>query len=397
MSSSLATTASLRAANQKRVVGAIRAAGALSQAEIARRTELAPPTVSGIIRSLVAHGFLHSEAGAGRRGATVTIASTAGVVAGVDFGHTHLEVAIADLAGRIHCTRSVPLASYADSGEALRLADSLIDELLAASERERSELRAIGMAIPSPIGRDGTIDSGLILPGWVGVNARREAEAVFGCVTVVDNDANLSALAEWSLGAGHGHDDLVYIKVGSGVGCGLVLDGRVHRGGLGTAGELGHFTIDEAGPLCRCGSRGCLEAYVGGAVLVQQYALLSGETDMVSFVSAALGGDQSALRLIQDAGRYLGEAVAVVANLLGPEVVVIGGELAVAGDLLLNEVRASMRRRVLAPVGPDVQVLTSKLEERASCLGSVLLALEAVELPSGAARAAQPARPRTPR
>lgn len=368
---------------------AIREAGALSQAEIARRTRLAPPTVSGIIRDLVAHGFLHSEAGAGRRGAAVTIAPTAGIVAGVDFGHSHLEVAIADLAGRIRRSRSVALGPDVESGEALRLADSLIDELLAGSGWDRSDLRAIGMAVPAPIGRDGTIDSGLILPGWVGVDAPREAEAVFGCVTVVDNDANLGALAEWTLGAGRGHDDLVYIKVGSGVGCGLVLGGRVHRGSLGTAGELGHFTVDEVGPLCRCGSRGCLEAYVGGAALVHQYARVSGQTDVASFVSAAVDGDQGARRLIEDAGRHLGKAIAAVANLLGPAVVVIGGEVVAAGDLLLNDVRASLRRHVVAPVDRGVQVLASTLEGRASCLGSVLLALEAVELPAGeAARSA---------
>ncbi|GAB2550618.1 ROK family transcriptional regulator [Leucobacter ruminantium] len=385
MTSLPATTAALRAANQHRVVRAIREAGPLSQAEIARRTQLAPPTVSGIIRDLVAHGFLHSEAGAGRRGAAVTIAPSAGVVAGVDFGHSHLEVAVADLAGRISRSRSVPLAPDTASGDALRLADSLIDEMLAAAGRTRSELRAVGMAVPSPIGRDGTIDSGMILPGWVGVDARLEAEAVFGCVVLVDNDANLGALAEHALGAGRGHDDLVYIKVGSGVGCGLVLDGRVHRGSLGTAGELGHFTLDEGGPLCRCGSRGCLEAYVGGAALVQQYAQVSGETDVASFVAAALGGDQGARRLIEDAGRQLGRAVSVVVNLLGPGVVVVGGEMSAAGDLLLDEVRASLRRHVLTPIGRDVRVLASTIEGRASCLGSVLLALEAVELPVGEA------------
>jgi len=375
------TTAALRASNQSRVVKAVREAGGLSQAQIARRTQLAPATVSGIIRELVDAGFLRSEGGAGRRGATVTVSPGAGVVAGVDFGHSHLQVALADLAGRMRDSRLVPVASDVPSEEALRLARGLLDELLEADDLTLDDLRAVGMAVPAPIGRDGVIDSGSILPGWVGVEARSAAEAAFGRTTVVDNDANLSALAEWMLGAGRGHDDLVYIKIASGVGCGLVLGGRVHHGGLGTAGELGHLTIDESGPLCRCGSRGCLEAYVGGAALIAQYAPTGGELDVPGFVAKALHGDQGARRLIEDAGRHLGEAVAAVANLLGPEVVVIGGDLAEAGDLLLDEVRASMRRHALTPVAREVQVTGSALEVRASCVGSVLMALEAVELP----------------
>jgi predicted NBD/HSP70 family sugar kinase len=381
MSTSPGTTAALRASNQGRVVSAVREAGGLSQAQIARRTQLAPATVSGIIRELVDAGFLHSEAGSGRRGATVTVSPEAGVVAGVDFGHSHLQVAVADLAGDIRDSRVVPLAPDVPSDTALALARSMIDELLSCGGLDHHDLRAVGMAIPAPIGRDGVIDSGSILPGWVGVQARAAAEQAFGRPTVVDNDANLSALAEWMRGAGRGHEDLVYIKIASGVGCGLVLGGRVHHGGLGTAGELGHLTMDESGPLCRCGSRGCLEAYVGGAALITQYAPTGGELDVPGFVEKALRGDQGARRLIEDAGRHLGEAVAAVANLLGPEVVVIGGELADAGDLLLDEVRASMRRHALTPVAREVRVTGSQLSERPSCVGSVLVALEAVELP----------------
>ncbi|SKB04623.1 ROK family transcriptional regulator [Aeromicrobium choanae] len=381
MSTSPGSTAALRASNQSRVVQAVREAGGLSQAQIARRTQLAPATVSGIIRELVAAGFLQSEGGAGRRGATVTVSRGAGVVAGVDFGHAHLQVALADLGGEISDSRLAPLAPDAPSDGSLALARTMIDDLLGSAGLGHDSLRAVGMAIPAPIGRDGIIDSGSILPGWVGVEARAAAEKVFERTTVVDNDANLSALAEWRLGAGRGHQDLVYIKIASGVGCGLVLDGRIHHGGLGTAGELGHLTIDESGPLCRCGSRGCLEAYVGGAALIAQYAPTGGELDVPGFVERALRGDQGARRLIEDAGRHLGEAVAAVANLLGPEVVVIGGDLAAAGDLLLDEVRASMRRHALTPVAREVRVTGSELTGRPSCVGSVLMALEAVELP----------------
>ncbi|QIM15639.1 ROK family protein [Leucobacter insecticola] len=379
MSSYPATTAQLRAANQERVVRTIRSNGPLSQAEIASRTQLAPPTVSGIVRDLVACGFLHSEGGMGRRGSRVTIAQEAGVVAGVDVGHSHLEVSVADLGGTILRSRFIALSPDTDYRKALALANSLVDETLSGAGRAREELRAVGLAVPAPIGSDGTLDSGLSLPGWVGVDVRREAEAVFLCPTLVDNDANLGALAEWTFGAARGHNDVLYIKLGTGVGGGFVLDGRVYRGNFGIAGELGHLTIDEYGPLCRCGNRGCLEAYVGGASLLRQYAQVGEAVSVASLVASAVGGDGSARRLIEDAGRHLGKAVSVVVNLLGLSIVVVGGELSEANELLLDEVRASLRRHVIAPLDQQVQVLASTVERSASSLGCVLLALDAVE------------------
>lgn len=374
-----ATTAELRAANQERVVRAIRADGTLSQAEIASRTQLAPPTVSGIVRDLVASGFLHSEGGMGRRGSRVTISQDAGVVAGVDVGHTHLEVSVADLGGNISRSRSIALSPNTGYRQALGLANALVDETLFSAGRTREELRAVGLAVPAPIGSDGTLDSGLSPPGWVGADVSREAEAVFLCPTLVDNDANLGALAESTFGAGRDHNDLLYIELGTGVGGGFVLGGRVYRGSLGIAGELGHFTIDEYGPLCRCGNRGCLEAYVGGSSLLRQYAQVGEAANIASLVGSAIGGDSSARRLIEDAGRHLGKVVSVVVNLLGLSLVVVGGELSEAGELLLNEVRISLRRHVIAPLDQKVQVVASTVEGQASSLGCVLLAFDAVE------------------
>lgn len=382
-----ATTSELRTANEERVVRAIRADGTLSQAEIASRTQLAPPTVSGIVRDLVARGFLRSEEGMGRRGSRVTISQEAGVVAGVDVGHSHLEVSVADLGGNISRSRSIALSPDTGYRKALELANALMDETLLSAGHTREKLRALGLAVPAPIGVNGTLDSGLSPSGWVGADVKREAEAVFHCPTLVDNDANLGALAESTFGAGRGHDDLLYIKLGTGVGGGFVLGGQVYRGGLGIAGELGHFTIDEYGPLCRCGNRGCLEAYVGGSSLLRQYAQVGEAVNIASLVASAVGGDSSARRLIEDAGRHLGKVVSVIVNLLGLSIVVVGGELSEAGDLLLDEVRASLRRNVIAPLDQHVQVLASTVERQASSLGCVLLALDAVEF-----RAIEPSR-----
>lgn len=377
------STASLRTANQRRVVEALRAAEdrELSQAEIARATELAPATVSNIVKGLSAAGFLEFESGSGRRGAVVKIARTAGMVAGIDFGHSHLQIALGDLAGDVISTVARPLSGDHDHAVALKLAAELLDSQLRAEGVERADLKAIGMGLPAPISRSGTIDSGSILPGWVGVNAAEAAERAFGVATHVDNDANLGALAESVLGAGIGLSSMAYLKISSGVGCGLILDGRVFRGGLGTAGEIGHLTMDDDGPLCRCGSRGCLEAYVGADALAAQFARIQPGITGPELITRAVDGDIGAQRLIEDAGRYVGRAAAILANVLGLELLVIGGDMIATGDLLLDGVRNGIRRHALEPVAHTVRVEPAALGAKSSAIGSLLYALEAVELP----------------
>jgi len=379
------STASLRTANQHRVVDAIRAGAELSQAEISRITELAPATVSNIVRMLSTAGFLEQTAGSGRRGATVRISRQAGLVAGVDFGHSHVQVSLGDLAGQVIATKRRPLDNDHQHDDGLALARRLLDGMLddpAKQSADQGGLRAVGVGLPSPIGRSGVIDSGSILPGWVGVHAVEAAADVFDVPTLADNDANLGALAESRVGAGAGLSSMVYLKIASGVGAGLVLDGRVYRGGLGTAGEIGHMTMDENGPLCRCGSRGCLEAYVGGFSLVNQLAPLQPDITIAGLVELARAEDVSARRLIEDAGRHLGRAAAMIANLVGPEIIVVGGDLAGAGDLLLDGVRDGMRRHALEPVEREIRVERAALGDQSSAVGAILLALDAVELPT---------------
>jgi predicted NBD/HSP70 family sugar kinase len=376
------STAALRTANQLRVVEALRAGSELSQAEISRVTELAPATVSNIVRMLTTAGFLEQTAGAGRRGATVRISPKAGIVAGVDFGHSHVQVSLGDLAGHVVATKQRALDNDHQHRKGLALARRLLDDLLGDLPRSQRNLRAVGVGLPAPIGREGEIDSGSILPGWVGVRAVDAATDTFGVPAVVDNDANLGALAESRVGAGVGLRSMVYLKVASGVGAGIVIDGRIHRGGLGTAGEIGHITMNEDGPLCRCGSRGCLEAYVGGVSLVNQLAPLQPDLTMAGLVELVLSGDVGARRLIEDAGRHLGRAAAIVANILGPELIVVGGDLAAAGEFLLDGVREGLRRYALEPVEREIRVTRAALGDQSSAVGTILLALDAVELPS---------------
>jgi len=381
--SSPGTPSSLRAANETRVVRALRQHQELSQADIARDTGLAPATVSNIVKDLVAAGLLTTTGGAGRRGATVAISRRAGLVGGIDFGHSHVQVSLGDLGGRVLVTAQESLDNDHDHEDGLALAHRMLDRLMEA-EPDAGTLHAVGIGLPAPLGADGVIDSGSILPGWVGVHAAMAGEKELGVPTRADNDANLGALAEHAVGAGRGTSSMAYLKLSSGVGCGLVLDGRVYRGGIGTAGELGHMTMDETGPLCRCGSRGCLEAYVGGTALTSQFAPIRAELTVREFVARANAGDNGAQRLIEDAGRYLGRAAAALANVLGPALLVIGGDLSDAGAPLIDGVRDGLRRHALAPVAAQVRVERAALGARSSSIGSVLYALEGLSLTAAA-------------
>lgn len=379
--SSPGSTASLRTANLQRVVGVLRAQEAgepVTQADIARQTGLAPATVSNIVRELAATGLLEVEPGSGRRGTTVALARSAGLVAGIDFGHSHVAVALGDLTGSLIAEERHRLNAGHPHTEGLDRAHDLLEQLLAGAGLERTAIRTIGLGLPAPM-TAGVVRSSAILPGWVGVNAPEAAGQRFGTVVHIDNDANLGALAEHRHGVARGHDSSVFVKVSSGVGAGIVLEDRLFHGNGGTAGEIGHLTLDENGPVCRCGSRGCLEAYTSTVALQAMMELQMPGASVDDIVRAAREGNVSALRALEDAGLHLGWALASVVNLLNPALVVVGGEMARAGDLLLESARIGLRRHALDAVA-STPVVASELGERASLVGAVLLAAERTEL-----------------
>lgn len=374
------SAASLRVANQRRVLALLleRGGASATQADIARATGLAPGTVSTIVRELAAAQVVTTVAGSGRRGTTVRLARGAGLVAAADFGHSHVAVAIAEMSGEVLSEERCPLAPGHPHTEGLERARAMLDAQLAALGARRDDLRNIGMGLPAPLS-DNVVMSTAILPGWVGVDARAEAARAFGADVLIENDANLGALAEHRYGHGRGHANVVFVKVSSGVGAGLILDGKLFRGTSGTSGEIGHLTLDEQGPLCRCGSRGCLEAYAasGTAVAMMQDQMPGAGIDDV--IEAARHGNVSALRVFEDAGLHLGWGLAMVTNLLNPGVIVIGGDMALAGELLLESARLSLRRHVLAGT-TTMPVLVAELGERAPMIGALALAIDATDL-----------------
>jgi len=376
--------ASLRRLNRGRVIDALREHGMVSRADIARRTGLSRSTVSSLVSELQSDGLVvereepgaaHGEQG-GRPPILLAFDASAGAALGIDFGHSHVRVAVSDLSSNILAERSAPMDIDHAAHEGLDVALELIGEALDEAGVERSRVIGAGLGLPGPVDQiDGVIGSSAILPGWVGVAAGEEMRRRLDVPVSVDNDANLGALAELTHGAGRGASELVYLKVSSGIGAGLILGGRLHRGTGGVAGELGHILVAPEGAVCRCGNRGCLETAASTGALLEMLRRSHGELTVAEMLRLARDGDLGCRRVIADAGRVVGSAVAVVLNLLNPQLLVVGGDLAEAGDLLLDGVRSSVRLAALPAAADAAGVVAGVLGERAQVLGALALAI----------------------
>jgi predicted NBD/HSP70 family sugar kinase len=363
----------LRAANRERLLALLRADGPMTQADLARASGLSPATVSSIAGELRSAGWVVGGRGRGDR---LALSRTAGVAVGVDFGHSHVRIAIADLAHTVIAEAERPLDVDRSAADGIALAGRLVRELLGGSGVDAADVTGVGMGLPGPLrGDTGEVGDSAILPAWIGTRPEALLGAELGMPVRVDNDANLGALAETVWGAGRGCTDVVYVKCATGVGAGLVLGGRLYHGAAGTAGELGHLPVDERGSICRCGNRGCLETLAGAEAVLEPLRRRRGpDLTLREVVAYAADGDHACRRVIEDAGRALGRGVAGVCNLLGPERVVVGGELAKAGDLLLAPLRDALRRAAIGAMR-DVQVVAGVLGERAEVLGALALVL----------------------
>ncbi len=370
---------SLHRANLERVVRAVRMAGSLTQAEIARSTGLSAATVSNIVRELKDGGTVEvtpTSAG-GRRARSVSLSGDAGIVVGVDFGHTHLRVAVGNLAHQVLAEESEPLDVDASASQGLDRAEQLVSRLIAATGLRQDKVVGVGLGVPAPIDVEtGTLGSTAILPGWAGTNPRDDLAQRLGVPVHVDNDANLGALGELVWGSGRGVADLAYIKVADGVGAGLVISGQIYRGPGGTAGEIGHITLDESGPVCRCGNRGCLETFTAARyVLPLLYSSHGMDLTVERMVQLAREGDPGCRRVIADVGRHIGSGVANLCNLINPSRMVLGGQLAEAGELVLAPIRESVARYAIPSAARQLSVMPGALGGRAEVLGALALVL----------------------
>ncbi|MDN4598075.1 ROK family transcriptional regulator [Leifsonia virtsii] len=367
----------LRHLNQERLVEYLLANGPSTQAELARGTGLSTATVSNIVRDMAAKGVVATSpvTSSGRRALLVQLTDTGDIAVGVDFGRRHVRIVLATLGYDVLAEEQVALEPGYDVLEAVAQASALLDRMLVAGGHDRQAVLAVGVGIPGPIDRrTGTVLQGAILPEWVGIT-RRELEDAFGFPVVVDNDANLGALAEVTWGANRGERNLIFVKIGTGIGAGLILNGQPYYGFLGITGELGHTPVAEHGVICRCGNRGCLETVASTSVMLESLGR-SGATTTSDILRRGLEKDPAVLRVVGDAGTAVGQAIGNIANVINPELVLIGGPLVGLGDALLDPIRHGIRQNAIPIIAGTTTVRVSSLGDRAESLGAAAIVIQ---------------------
>ncbi|MBD3780439.1 MAG: ROK family transcriptional regulator [Micrococcales bacterium] len=363
------------------LVDALRRADALSQVELVAATGLSPGTVSTAVAALYAEGLVRvaPTTRSGRRARAVSLATPGGVLAGV---HCYLDEArvLLDLGDGVPVERAVPLPGGHRAERAVREARAALDGLLAETGTDPAAVAAVGVGVPAPVEvRTGRVAGSGVRTGWGGMVAAPGLLAPAPGVPVVfDNDGNLGALAEARLGAGRGCGTVVHVALSEGVSGGIVVGGEVVHGRTGTAGELGHLTIDPDGPVCSCGNRGCLQVYAGSAGVLDLLLASHGPMTLGDVLARAAEGDPGCRRVLSDVGRHLGTALASVCTVLDPDVLVVGGVLAEAGDLLLDPLREVLAERTAVTSGAVVDVVAGHLGAAAPARGALLLARDAV-------------------
>ena len=371
------------------VLDAVRIDGARSRSEIAERTGLGRAVVAQRVADLLALGILEEPGSGpstgGRPPRRLRFASEAGYILAADQGATSIDVALADLAANVVGHYAEPSDVAAGPDPTLARIEQLFDRLL--SEHPRRPLWGIGIGIPGPVEfQTGRPVSPPIMPGWDDCPVRGRFEQRYQAPAWVDNDVNIMAVGDWRRGIARGHRNVVFVKIGTGIGAGLISDGMPHRGAQGAAGDIGHIQIgDDRSVTCRCGNVGCLEALAGGQAIGRDAELLarSGRSDLLAFIlerdgaitaeqvaDAARRGDNASVELIARAGRLVGSVLAGIVNFFNPSLIVVGGGVAGAGDGLLAAIRENVYRRSLPLATRDLQIVRSELGGQVGVIGA---------------------------
>ena len=372
----------------------IRFAGkGLSRTDLAEEMGLTRSALTIIVNDLITHGIIieteSRTTSSGRPPVVLEINPQQGLVAAIDMGAMHLSAALGDFSARILEEVEVPFRVDKGPKECLQEADSILKQLLQKRGLSTTNLSSVGVGVPGPvIAEKGIVMAPPIMPGWDRFPIREALESQWGTSVTLNNDAELGALGEWAYGAGRGERNIAFIKVGSGIGAGLIINRQIYGGSTGSAGEIGHLTIDENGPLCACGNHGCLEAFAGGHAIASQGRKLvaSGKRTLLSEKSpesitaqdvaeAARRGDLIAQEIIKRSGTFIGIAIAGLINLINPSTVIIGGGVAQVGDILTGPIRQAVRERSLRASEHRVRITTAMLGRRSSLMGALVQAI----------------------
>jgi glucokinase-like ROK family protein len=383
---------------QARILAQLLDEGPLSKAQLADRLQVSRTTIAAEVARLVEVGLAQDAGPAasrgGRRSTLVDLSEDVHFV-GISIGATGMSVGVTDGRLAVLATRHQACDIRQGPEVVLAAAIALVREVI--EEVGVTSLMGAGVGVPGPVdfGR-GVSVSPPIMPGWDGYPVRDAVSRELGCPVVLDNDVNVLAVGEQHAGVARGARDFLFVKIGTGIGCGIVIEGELYRGVNGCAGDIGHIRVEDFGPTCACGNTGCLEAFSGGAALARDAtaaarsgrspalaALLEekGELTAADVGHAVAQGDAQAVQLIRDSGRHIGQVLAGLVSFFNPGLIVIGGRVTGLGHALLAEVRGVTYRRSLPLATGNLPIVLSELGDEGGVIGAARLISASVYAP----------------
>jgi glucokinase-like ROK family protein len=384
--------------SEKILIDLIRKYGELSKADFTRHTDFSRSKITTCVESLVNKKILiennATEYSGGRRSKTFSLNGKAGFLAGMDIGATSLDLGVADFSGRVLVRHSEPASVKDGPIKILGRSCTMLEKMLTENDLSPAKLTGIGIGVPGPVDFSaGTLVSPPIMPGWDGYPIIQMIQQWFPAANVVvDNDVNAMALGEINQGAGKGVNNLIFVKIGTGIGAGIICEGNIYRGSSGCAGDIGHISVNKTGPLCHCGNRGCLEVFAGGPAIAER-ALVAAQAGRSPTLlehyekngnilhaedvgEAAREGDAVALEVIRESGQMVGDVLAGLVNFYNPEMIVIGGGVMNLGNLLLSSIRQTVLNRSTSLATRDLRIVFSETGADSGVIGAVNLAMD---------------------
>ncbi|WP_022792377.1 ROK family transcriptional regulator [Marinococcus halotolerans] len=384
----------MKSINKSIVLNKIRSEGPISRAQIAKETNLTPPTVSANVRELIEQGIVKEsrlgDSQGGRKPTMLVINSSDFYIIGLDAGPTEVEFGLADLSGTVihHLRESISLT---EESEFLDVVKKGIHDLLNEIPLMRDKVVGIGVAMHGVV--DVATGTSLFAPNLHlrNIPIKEELEKEFGFLVKVENDARAMALGEAWFGSGENVTSMVAVNVGRGIGSGIIINGELYHGEYDIAGELGHMAIDVHGRRCACGSNGCLQTVASGPAVAERtveslkehpdshiWELIEGDLERVSgevVFAAAEAGDPLAIDILRQTGEYLGIGLTNLIHIINPTKVIIGGGVSESGEYVLEPVRRIIQERGLTQQAKQTKVVLTEFGSKATMLGAVALLL----------------------
>ena len=388
---------------EAKIIEALRAQGEISRTDIARLIGWSKAKTSQKVRELVEKGYL-TEAGegdsrGGRKPRMLRINDKLGYLVGLDIGATSIDVALADMGGKILQRRTAPADVRQAPEEFLKRCGDFILEMSSSQGCHQDQILGIGIGVPGPVDfARGVLVAPPLMPDWENFLIGDYFQRIFpSALVVVDNDVNIMALGEQRAGAGNGIDHFIFVKIGTGIGSGIISNGKIHRGSIGCAGDIGHICVDKQGPICRCGNTGCLEAMAAGPAISEKaiQAARNGASPILRQMMDANGGvlrpedvnaacragDQAALEIMRASGEMIGDVLAGLVNFFNPSHIFIGGGITNFGNHLLVAIRRAVLRRSLPLATTHLAINFSTMGPEIGVIGAIALVSEFVFLP----------------